>query len=176
MIQKHHKVISLKCTTNASQKIADISNAVHLASLSRGRKFSFCGTIRLAKFTLIGCDEWERICPFWKQSIYERVFLHQEAGVFDCGLEAFFSEIQDSLRDERESGSGKTTFLHLLAGILKPDEGSDHSGREGSFRNERGSKRPLASRIDWLCFSIIQPAPRFHLFGNVLLAASFAGR
>ena len=61
-------------------KIADISNPVHVCLVIKGSEILLCGTIRLAKFTLIGCDEWERICPFWKQSIYERVFLHQEEG------------------------------------------------------------------------------------------------
>ena len=45
-------------------------------------------------------------------------------GVFDCGLEAFFSEIQDSLRDERRERVGQNDFPSPAAGILKPDEGS----------------------------------------------------
>ena len=39
-----------------------------------------------------------------------------------------------------ESGSGKTTFLHLLAGILQARRRIHCSGRGGSFRTERGRR------------------------------------
>ena len=38
-------------------KKADISNPVHVCSY-QGSEILPCGTIRLAKLTLIGCDEW----------------------------------------------------------------------------------------------------------------------
>ena len=108
---------------------------------------------------------------FWKQSIYERVFLHQE-GELDCGLEAFSLKSKTFGAMKGESGSGKR-LSSPVGGILAGRRIHCSTGRK--LRNERGSKRPLAGRIDWLCFSIIQPAP-FHLLENASLATLLRGK
>ena len=75
-----------------------------------------------------------------------------------------------------ESGSGKTTFLHLLAGILKPDEGSIVlDGKEVSGMSEGARDRLRAESIGYVfqSFNLLQG---FTCLENVLLATSFAGK
>ena len=58
-----------------------------------------------------------------------------------------------------ESGSGKTTFLHLLAGILKPDEGSIVlDGKEVSGMSEGARDRLRAESIGYVfqSFNLLQ--------------------
>ena len=73
-----------------------------------------------------------------------------------------------------ESGSGKTTFLHLLAGILKPDEGSIIlDGTEVSQLSESARDRLRAKSIGYVfqSFNLLQG---FTCLENVLLAMSFS--
>ena len=73
-----------------------------------------------------------------------------------------------------ESGSGKTTFLHLLAGILKPDEGSIIlHGQEISRLNESARDRLRAESVGYVfqSFNLLQG---FTCLENVLLAMSFS--
>ena len=73
-----------------------------------------------------------------------------------------------------ESGSGKTTFLHLLAGILKPDEGSIIlDGTEVSQLSESARDRLRAESIGYVfqSFNLLQG---FTCLENVLLAMSFS--
>ena len=75
-----------------------------------------------------------------------------------------------------ESGSGKTTFLHLLAGILKPDEGTIVlDGKEVSGLSEGARDRLRAESIGYVfqSFNLLQG---FTCLENVLLATSFAGK
>jgi len=58
-----------------------------------------------------------------------------------------------------ESGSGKTTFLHLLAGILAPDAGSIVlAGREVATLGEAGRDRLRAGTIGYIfqTFNLLQ--------------------
>jgi len=58
-----------------------------------------------------------------------------------------------------ESGSGKTTFLHLLAGILAPDAGSIVlAGREVATLGEAGRDRLRAETIGYIfqTFNLLQ--------------------
>jgi putative ABC transport system ATP-binding protein len=73
-----------------------------------------------------------------------------------------------------ESGSGKTTFLHLLAGILKPNEGSIIlDGTEVSQLSESARDRLRAESIGYVfqSFNLLQG---FTCLENVLLAMSFS--
>lgn len=72
-----------------------------------------------------------------------------------------------------ESGSGKTTFLHLVAGILKPDTGSIViAGKEMSALNEPDRDRLRATTIGYIfqTFNLLQG---YTCLENVLLGMSF---
>src|SRR5579871_6378198 len=72
-----------------------------------------------------------------------------------------------------ESGSGKTTFLHLIAGILKPDAGTIKiAGEEMSALNESRRDRFRATTIGYIfqTFNLLQG---YTCLENVLLGMSF---
>lgn len=73
-----------------------------------------------------------------------------------------------------ESGSGKTTFLHLIAGILKPNSGSIViDGVEMSSLGESGRDALRAAKIGYIfqTFNLLQGHT---VLENVLLGMSFA--
>ena len=75
-----------------------------------------------------------------------------------------------------ESGSGKTTFLHLVAGILAPDEGEIIlDGFEVSQLTESSRDRLRADSVGYVfqSFNLLQG---FTCQENVLLAMSFSGQ
>ncbi len=75
-----------------------------------------------------------------------------------------------------ESGSGKTTFLHLVAGILVPDEGEIIlDGFDVSQLSESSRDRLRADSIGYVfqSFNLLQG---FTCQENVLLAMSFSGQ
>jgi putative ABC transport system ATP-binding protein len=72
-----------------------------------------------------------------------------------------------------ESGSGKTTFLHLIAGILAPDTGGIRlDGREMSVLSEAQRDRLRATTVGYIfqTFNLLQG---FTCMENVLLGMSF---
>ncbi len=72
-----------------------------------------------------------------------------------------------------ESGLGKTTFLHLIAGILKPDAGTIKlAGREVSALNEPERDRLRALTLGYI-FQTFNLLPAFTCLENVLLGMSF---
>jgi len=72
-----------------------------------------------------------------------------------------------------ESGLGKTTFLHLIAGILKPDAGSIKlGGREVSGLSESERDRLRANSVGYI-FQTFNLLPGFTCLENVLLGMSF---
>jgi ABC-type lipoprotein export system ATPase subunit len=75
-----------------------------------------------------------------------------------------------------ESGSGKTTFLNLIAGILSPDTGSIWVG-DGDMAalGEHRRDRLRASRIGYIfqTFNLLQG---YTCLENVLLGMAFGGR
>jgi len=95
-----------------------------------------------------------------------------ESSVVD--VEGFSLESGAHCAMQGESGSGKTTFLHLLAGILKPDEGSIIlDGQEVSQLNESARDRLRAESVGYVfqSFNLLQG---FTCLENVLLAMSFS--
>ena len=72
-----------------------------------------------------------------------------------------------------ESGLGKTTFLHLIAGILKPDAGRIHlAGQEVSSLGESERDRLRANTVGYI-FQTFNLLPAFTCLENVLLGMSF---
>jgi putative ABC transport system ATP-binding protein len=75
-----------------------------------------------------------------------------------------------------ESGSGKTTFLNLIAGILSPDTGSIRVG-DGDMAalGEHRRDRLRAARIGYIfqTFNLLQG---YTCLENVLLGMAFGGR
>ncbi|MGQ0614472.1 MAG: ABC transporter ATP-binding protein [Planctomycetaceae bacterium] len=74
------------------------------------------------------------------------------------------------------SGSGKTTFLHLIAGILKADAGRIFvDGREMTALPEAGRDRLRANAIGYVfqTFNLLQG---YSALENVLLGMAFSGR
>ena len=73
-----------------------------------------------------------------------------------------------------ESGSGKTTFLHLIAGILAPDSGSIHfDGTDMAALPESARDRLRAAKVGYIfqTFNLLQGHTALE---NVVLGASFA--
>jgi len=74
------------------------------------------------------------------------------------------------------SGSGKTTFLHLIAGILKADAGRvSIDGQEMTALPEAGRDRLRASTIGYVfqTFNLLQG---YSAVENVILGMAFSGR
>ena len=72
-----------------------------------------------------------------------------------------------------ESGSGKTTFLHLIAGILKPEAGAiQFNGETVSAFGESHRDRFRARNIGYI-FQTFNLLPAFTCLENVLLGMSF---
>ena len=75
-----------------------------------------------------------------------------------------------------ESGSGKTTFLHLIAGIVKADTGRIAiDGRDMVALGEPARDRLRAEKIGYIfqTFNLLQG---FTVVENVLLGMAFGGR
>jgi len=91
--------------------------------------------------------------------------------VVNIGRFALLEKAQAALQGE--SGSGKTTFLHLVAGILKPDSGSIRlAGQELAGLNEAARDRVRATTIGYIfqTFNLLQG---YTCLENVLLGMSF---
>lgn len=91
-------------------------------------------------------------------------------------VESFSIHSGETLAMHGESGSGKTTFLNLLSGILSPDQGSiSLNGTElcGLSENQRDIQRARTIGYVFQSFHLLQSCTALE---NVLLAMSFAGR
>jgi putative ABC transport system ATP-binding protein len=91
-------------------------------------------------------------------------------------VKSFSLEDKAQMAFQGESGSGKTTFLHLIAGILKPDSGSIIIARqEMSALSEPKRDRLRASTIGYIfqTFNLLQG---YTCLENVLLGMSFGPR
>ncbi|MBM3881906.1 MAG: ABC transporter ATP-binding protein [Verrucomicrobia bacterium] len=72
-----------------------------------------------------------------------------------------------------ESGCGKTTFLHLVAGILKPDSGSLRvAGHELTALSESQRDRLRATTLGYV-FQTFNLLPGYTCLENVLLGMAF---
>ncbi len=88
---------------------------------------------------------------------------------------SFSLEAGQQLALRGESGSGKTTFLHLIAGILAADSGSIQiSGRDMAALGEPARDRLRAESIGYIfqTFNLLQG---YTCLENVLLGMAFGG-
>ena len=87
----------------------------------------------------------------------------------------FTLEAQAQVALSGESGLGKTTLLHLIAGILKPDAGSIRlSGCELTELREAQRDRLRATTLGYI-FQTFNLLPAFSCLENVLLGMAFGG-
>src|ERR1700686_5057701 len=112
--------------------------------------------------------------PLLEISQLKKSFIGPDGGeqrIIDVKYFTVASKAQIALQGE--SGSGKTTFLHLIAGILSPDSGNVLlAGQEMSQLKESQRDRLRASTIGYIFqnFNLLQGYTCLH---NVLLAMSF---
>ena len=130
--------------------------------------------IRLATAGLFRCDV-RLDMPFLEVSNLCKRFASPEGGeapVVD--VESFSLNAGDLCAMRGESGSGKTTFLHLLAGILRPDAGSIIlDGTEVTKLGESARDHLRATAVGYVfqSFNLLQG---FTCLENVMLAMVFA--
>mgnify|MGYP001158553928 CR=1 FL=1 len=130
--------------------------------------------IRLATAGLFRCDVSPDM-PFLEVSNLCKRFASPEGGeapVVD--VESFSLNAGDLCAMRGESGSGKTTFLHLLAGILRPDAGSIIlDGTEVTKLGESARDHLRATAVGYVfqSFNLLQG---FTCLENVMLAMAFA--
>jgi putative ABC transport system ATP-binding protein len=112
--------------------------------------------------------------PLLEIKLLKKSFLSPEGGrheVVDIVEFSLAEKAQVALSGE--SGSGKTTFLNLIAGILKADSGSiSLAGREMSALSEPQRDRLRATTIGYIfqTFNLLQG---YTCLENVLLGMSF---
>lgn len=88
-------------------------------------------------------------------------------------VESFALEAKAHVALSGESGLGKTTFLHLIAGLLKPDRGVIRvGGTEVSALGEAARDRWRAATIGYI-FQMFNLLPAFTCLENVLLGMTF---
>jgi ABC-type lipoprotein export system ATPase subunit len=112
--------------------------------------------------------------PLLEISRLKKSFLSPEGGWHAVvNVDAFTLDGQAQVALSGESGSGKTTFLNLIAGILKPDSGViSIAGREMSALSEPQRDRLRATTIGYIfqTFNLLQG---YTCLENVLLGMSF---
>ena len=89
---------------------------------------------------------------------------------------SFEMTAQDEVALSGESGSGKTTFLNLIAGIVPPDHGTIRLGeRELGDLSESARDRLRAMELGYIfqTFNLLQG---FTCLENVVLGMSFGGK
>jgi putative ABC transport system ATP-binding protein len=88
-------------------------------------------------------------------------------------LKSFSLAAKGQMALQGESGSGKTTFLHMIAGILRPDSGMIRlDGREMSALSEPARDRLRATTIGYI-FQVFNLLQGYTCLENVLLGMSF---
>jgi putative ABC transport system ATP-binding protein len=88
-------------------------------------------------------------------------------------IKSFGLEAQAQVALEGESGSGKTTFLHLISGILKPDSGSILINRQEMSSLQEPARDRLRARTIGYIFQVFNLLQGYTCLENVLLGMSF---
>lgn len=104
----------------------------------------------------------------------KKSFIHAQKGsVAVVDVPHFSLGSSELIGLEGLSGSGKTTFLHLIAGILRPDEGCIiFNGKDVSVLDESRRDRWRARHVGYVfqTFNLLQG---YTAFENICLAMSF---
>lgn len=112
--------------------------------------------------------------PLLEISQLKKSFADPEGGrhtIIDVPAFSLTEKTQVALRGG--SGTGKTTLLHLIAGILKADSGSIRlSGQEVTSLSEPECDRLRAGTVGYI-FQTFNLLPAFTALENVLLGMSF---
>jgi ABC-type lipoprotein export system ATPase subunit len=115
-----------------------------------------------------------RTMPLLEISDLRKTFTAPDGTVHEViRVPRFTLEARTQLALSGPSGTGKTTFLHLIAGILTPDAGRlALDGREMSKLTEAARDRLRATAIGYIfqTFNLLQG---FTVIENVLLGMSF---
>jgi ABC-type lipoprotein export system ATPase subunit len=115
-----------------------------------------------------------RTMPLLEISDLRKAFTAPDGSVHEViRVPRFTLEARTQLALSGPSGTGKTTFLHLIAGILMPDAGRlALDGREMSKLTEAARDRLRATAIGYIfqTFNLLQG---FTVIENVLLGMSF---
>ena len=90
-------------------------------------------------------------------------------------VETFDLEAGSQVALAGSSGSGKTTFLHLIAGITTPDAGSIRLDQTEISSLPEPQRDRLRARSIGYIFQTFNLLPAYSCLENVLLAMSFAG-
>ncbi|HVY68368.1 MAG TPA: ABC transporter ATP-binding protein [Verrucomicrobiae bacterium] len=85
----------------------------------------------------------------------------------------FTLEVSEQLALSGESGSGKTTFLNLIAGILKPDAGEIILAGNGMAKRGEAARDRLRAMTIGYIFQTFNLLQGYTCLENVLLGMSF---
>ena len=114
-----------------------------------------------------------RAVPLLEISKLQKSFAGPDGPQQVIDVENFSLEARAQVALRGESGLGKTTFLHLIAGILKPDSGTIQvEGVEVSALGEAARDRWRAATIGYI-FQTFNLLPAFTCLENVLLGMTF---
>ena len=105
-------------------------------------------------------------------------FYRSYAGGTDMivNVPSFIMEVKDQLALHGASGSGKTTFLHLLAGVLLPDSGQiTFSGQGLHLMNESQRDQLRLNQIGYV-FQSFNLLNGFSCLENLLLTMELKGK
>ncbi len=106
----------------------------------------------------------------------KKSYTEQDGGRLDIlDIPQFLLAAGEQMALMGRSGCGKTTLLHVIAGISRPDTGSVVvDGLDIARLSEAGSDRFRAERIGYV-FQTFNLLPGFTALENVLLGMTFAG-
>jgi len=115
--------------------------------------------------------------PFLEAKYLKKSFPSPSGGeTLIVDVERFFLEAGSQCAMKGESGSGKTTFLHLVAGILKADEGQITMDGEVVTNLSESARDQLRAKSIGYVFQSFNLLQGFTCLENILLATSFSGQ